>query len=89
MAQIDLRSDTVTRPTEAMQEAMRAAELGDERRAGGPTVRKLEQLGAAKLGKESALFMPSGTMTNLCSLLTPTSRGSEVILERTAHIIGY
>jgi threonine aldolase len=89
MAQIDLRSDTVTRPTETMQEAMRAAELGDDGREGDPTVRKLEQLGAARLGKEAALFMPSGTMTNLCSLLTHTSRGSEVILERTAHIIGY
>lgn len=89
MAPIDLRSDTVTRPTEAMQEAMRAAELGDDGREGDPTVRRLEQLGAARLGKEAALFMPSGTMTNLCSLLTHTSRGSEVILERTAHIIGY
>jgi threonine aldolase len=89
MAPIDLRSDTVTRPTEAMQEAMRSAELGDDGREGDPTVRRLEEIAAAKLGKEAALYMPSGTMTNLCSLLTHTSRGSEVILERTAHIIGY
>lgn len=89
MAPIDLRSDTVTRPTEAMQAAMRGAELGDDGREGDPTVRRLEELSAARLGKEAALFMPSGTMTNLCALLTHTSRGTEVFLERTAHIISY
>lgn len=89
MAPIDLRSDTVTRPTEAMQEAMRRAELGDDGREGDPTVRKLEALAAVRMGKEAALYMPSGTMTNLCSLLTHTSRGTEVFLERTAHIISY
>lgn len=89
MAPIDLRSDTVTRPTQAMQEAMRSAELGDDGREGDPTVRRLEELAAARMGKEAALYMPSGTMTNLCSLLTHTSRGTEVFLERTAHIISY
>jgi threonine aldolase len=89
MATIDLRSDTVTHPTEAMQEAMRGAQLGDDGREGDPTVRKLEQLAAAKLGKQAALYMPSGTMANLCSLLTHTTRGTEVLLERTAHIISY
>jgi threonine aldolase len=89
MAPIDLRSDTVTHPTEAMQEAMRRAELGDDGREGDPTVRRLEALAASKVGKQAALYMPSGTMANLCSLLTHTSRGSEVLLERTAHIISY
>jgi threonine aldolase len=89
MASIDLRSDTVTQPTEAMQEAMRRAELGDDGREGDPTARKLEQLAAAKVGKQAALYLPSGTMANLCSLLTHTSRGTEVLLERSAHIISY
>ena len=89
MAPIDLRSDTVTRPTEAMHEAMRRAELGDDGREGDPTVQRLEVLGAKKVGKPAALYMPSGTMANLCALLTHTSRGAEVFLERTAHIISY
>jgi threonine aldolase len=89
MELIDLRSDTVTRPTEAMREAMRSAELGDDGREGDPTVRRLEELAAAKVGKPAGLFLPSGTMANLCSVLTHTSRGSEVLLERTAHIISY
>lgn len=89
MAPIDLRSDTVTRPTQAMQDAMRSAELGDDGREGDPTVGRLEAMAAERLDKEAALFMPSGTMTNLCSLLTHTTRGAEVFLERTAHIISY
>ena len=89
MAPIDLRSDTVTRPTEAMQEAMRRAELGDDGREGDPTVGRLEALAAAKVGKQAALYLPSGTMANLCSLITHTSRGAEVLLEKTAHIISY
>jgi threonine aldolase len=89
MSIIDLRSDTVTHPTEAMQEAMRRAELGDDGREGDPTVRKLEQLAAQKVGKQAAVYLPSGTMANLCSLLTHTTRGTEVLLERTAHIISY
>lgn len=89
MAPIDLRSDTVTHPTEAMREAMARAELGDDGREGDPTVRRLEALAAAKVGKAAGLYLPSGTMANLCSLLTHTTRGAEVFLERTAHIIGY
>ena len=89
MSPIDLRSDTVTHPTEAMREAMLRAELGDDGREGDPTVRKLESLAAQKVGKQAAVFLPSGTMANLCSLLTHTTRGTEVLLERTAHIISY
>ena len=89
MSIIDLRSDTVTHPTEAMQEAMSRAELGDDGREGDPTVRKLESLAAQKVGKQAAVYLPSGTMANLCSLLTHTTRGTEVLLERTAHIISY
>src|SRR5438093_533222 len=62
---IDLRSDTVTRPTEAMMEAIRRAELGDDGREGDPTVRRLEALAAETVGKEAALFVVSGTMGNL------------------------
>jgi len=87
MATVDLRSDTVTRPTPAMLDAMRAAELGDDGREGDPTVRRLEELAAARLGKQAAMFVPSGTMANLCAVLTHTHRGSEVLLERGAHIL--
>src|SRR5919202_4296804 len=84
---IDLRSDTVTRPTEAMLEAMRRAELGDDGREGDPTVRALEETAAARVGKEAGLFVPSGTMANLLALLAHTGRGGEVLLEASAHII--
>jgi threonine aldolase len=84
---IDLRSDTVTQPTEAMREAMNAAPVGDDSRDGDPTVRQLEELAAAKTGKEASLFLPSGTMANLVALLAHTGRGGEVLLERQAHII--
>lgn len=89
MAMIDFRSDTVTHPTDAMNAAMRRAELGDDGREGDPTVRKLEALAAHKLGKQAAVFLPSGTMANLCSLITHTTRGAEVLIERSAHIISY
>jgi threonine aldolase len=62
---IDLRSDTITRPTEAMLAAMQEATYGDDSRDGDPTVQKLEALAAAKTGKEAGAYMPSGTMTNL------------------------
>ena len=84
---IDLRSDTVTQPTPAMREAMNDALVGDDSRDGDPTVRRLEELAAAKTGKEAALFMPSGTMANLVALLAHTGRGGEVLLERQSHII--
>jgi threonine aldolase len=85
--EIDLRSDTVTRPTEAMLEAMRKAELGDDGREGDPTVRAFEAKAAATTGKEAAMYVPSGTMGNLVALLAHTGRGSEVILEASAHIL--
>jgi len=84
---IDLRSDTVTRPTEAMLESMREASHGDDSRDGDATVMKLEALAAERVGKEAAAFMPSGTMTNLVAVLTHTSRAGEVLLEAGAHIL--
>jgi threonine aldolase len=84
---IDLRSDTVTLPTEEMREAMHAAQLGDDSREGDPTVRRLEEAAAAKLGKEAALFVASGTMSNLVALLAHTGRGGEVLLDGDCHIL--
>lgn len=84
---IDLRSDTVTLPTEEMREAMRRAELGDDSREGDPTVRRLEELAAAKTGKDAALFVASGTMSNLVALLAHTGRGGEVLLDGDCHIM--
>ena len=84
---IDLRSDTVTLPTEEMREAMRRAELGDDSREGDPTVRRLEALSAAKTGKEAALFVASGTMSNLVALLAHTGRGGEVLLDGDCHVL--
>lgn len=84
---IDLRSDTVTRPTEAMLESMREATFGDDSRDGDETVARLEALAAEKVGKEAAAFMPSGTMTNLVAVLAHTHRGGEVLLEAGAHIL--
>jgi len=83
---LDFRSDTVTEPTEEMREAMRAARVGDDGREGDPTVRELEEYSAALLGKEAGLFVISGTMGNLVSLLAHTRPGQEAILERDAHI---
>jgi threonine aldolase len=84
---IDLRSDTVTKPTEAMLEAMRTAELGDDGREGDPTVRRLEALAAACVGKEAALFLPSGTMANLVALMAHGKPGGEVLLESGTHVV--
>jgi threonine aldolase len=84
---IDLRSDTVTRPTEAMLDAMRDASYGDDSRDGDPTVEKLEALAADRVGKEAACFVPSGTMANLVGVLAHTQRGGEVVLEAGAHIL--
>ena len=78
---IDLRSDTVTLPTEEMREAMRRAVLGDDLRDGDPTVRRLEELSAKITGKEAALFVASGTMANLVALLAHANRGGEVLLD--------
>ncbi|MBI2080513.1 MAG: hypothetical protein HYT86_02130, partial [candidate division NC10 bacterium] len=86
---IDLRSDTVTLPTEEMREAMRSAPLGDDVFGEDPTVNRLEEMAAARLGKEAALLVPSGVMGNQVALLTHTRRGDEVILEANAHIVHY
>jgi threonine aldolase len=82
---IDLRSDTVTMPTPAMREAMYRAPLGDDVYGEDPTVNRLEQIAAARLGKEAALFVVSGTMGNLVSLLTQCGRGDEIILGDRSH----
>lgn len=86
---IDLRSDTVTLPTEEMREAMRNAEVGDDVYAEDPTVNRLEELAARKIGKESALFVASGTMGNLIAVLTHCQRGEEAILEEECHMYYY
>ncbi len=83
---IDLRSDTVTLPTPAMRQAMFDAELGDDVYGEDPTVNHLEALAAKRLGKEAALFVPSGTMANLVCLLSHCSRGDEAIMGHLAHI---
>ena len=87
MKTIDLRSDTVTRPTEVMLAAMRDASFEDASRDGDSTVSELEALAAEMTGKEAAAFMPSGTMTNLVAVLAHTQRGGEVLLESGAHIL--
>jgi len=84
---IDLRTDTVTRPTPGMLAAMQAATQGDDSRDGDPTVIRLEALAAERTGKEAGLYMPSGTMTNLVAVLAHTSRAGEVLLERGAHML--
>lgn len=84
---IDLRSDTVTRPTEAMLESMREASFGDDSRDGDETVQRLEAMAAQRMGKAAAAYMPSGTMTNLVAVLAHTQRGGEVLLESGAHIL--
>ncbi|MCI0499119.1 MAG: low-specificity L-threonine aldolase [Planctomycetales bacterium] len=89
MKTIDLRSDTVTLPTEAMYEAMRTAPLGDDVLGDDPTVIKLERLAAERMGKEAALLTPSGTMANLIGVLTHCGRGDEVILGDKSHTFVY
>ena len=84
---IDLRSDTLTRPTEAMLESMREATFGDDSRDGDETVKKLEALAAERTGKEAGAFMPSGTMANLVAMLTHAQRGGEVLLEEGSHTL--
>jgi threonine aldolase len=84
-APIDLRSDTVTKPTPAMWEAMRAAPLGDDVFGDDPTVNALQQRIAAELGFEAALFMPTGTQSNLCGLMSHCQRGDEYIVGQMAH----
>ena len=87
MKVIDLRSDTVTKPTQEMRDAMYIAEVGDDVYRDDPTVNKLEEYAAQKVGKEAALFVPSGTFGNQLALLTHCRRGSEVILGDDCHIV--
>ena len=84
---IDLFSDTATRPSAGMRRAMAEAEVGDEQRREDPTVNRLQDTVAELLGKEAALFLPSGTMCNLISFAVATHPGDEIILHRTAHPI--
>ncbi len=86
MEYVDLRSDTVTKPTPEMREAMAEAEVGDDVYRDDPTVNRLEELAADMLGKEAALFVPSGTMGNLIALLVHCQRGDEVIVGKQSHI---
>jgi threonine aldolase len=86
---IDLRSDTVTRPTPAMRAAMQAAELGDDVFREDPTVNRLEERVAALLGKEAALFVPSGTMSNQICIKAQTQPGDELICESRCHIYNF
>ncbi|MGB3791094.1 MAG: GntG family PLP-dependent aldolase [Phormidesmis sp.] len=86
---IDLRSDTVTQPTADMRQAMLAAPVGDDVLGDDPSVNELEAYVAMLLGKEAAVYMPSGTMTNQVALRSHTQPGDEVILESEAHIYYY
>lgn len=82
---IDLRSDTVTRPGEAMRQAMASAEVGDDVYGDDPTVNALQEMAAKLTGKEAALFLPTGTQANLVALLTHCQRGEEYIVGQKAH----
>ena len=86
MNTIDLRSDTLTQPTKNMRKAMTEAEVGDDVFGEDPTVNRLEKIAADRMGKESAVFVPSGTMGNLISMLSHCNRGDEIILGDQSHI---
>lgn len=86
---IDIRSDTVTLPTDAMRQAMRDAEVGDDVYKSDPTVIRLQDMSADMLGHEAALFMPTGTQSNLVALLTHCQRGDEYIVGADAHTYKY
>jgi threonine aldolase len=86
---IDLRSDTVTRPTPAMRQAMATAEVGDDVLGEDPTVNLLQELTASLLAKEAGLFMPSGTMANQVAIKTHIRPGDEIIIDSNAHIFYY
>src|SRR5512145_870870 len=86
---IDLRSDTVTRPTPAMREAMARADVGDDAYGEDPTVNRLQERVAALLGKEAGLFVPSGTMGNQVSLGVLAGPGDEIVCDAGAHCISF
>lgn len=89
MNTVDLRSDTVTQPTGSMWDAMRSAELGDDVLGDDPTVQALERHAATLLGKEAALFVPSGTMANQIAIRLHTQPGDSILMEQTAHPFNY
>lgn len=89
MQTVDLRSDTVTRPTKDMKAAMFNADVGDDVYGEDPTINELESLAAGRLGKEAAIYCSSGTQTNLLALLTHCGRGDEYIVGQTAHTYRY
>ena len=86
---IDLRSDTVTQPTPAMREAMMNAIVGDDQVGEDPTINELERRSAELLGKDAAVFMPSGIMANLASILAHAGRGTEIIIGDESHVLWY
>src|SRR5579859_1037185 len=86
---IDLRSDTVTRPTPAMRQAMFEAEVGDDVYGEDPTVNELERRAAEVTGKEAALFVPTGTMGNTIGLKIHTKHGQEVVCDSRAHLLDW
>src|SRR5512145_42 len=89
MTVVDLRSDTVTKPTPEMRKAMAQAEVGDDVYGEDPTVNRLEQRAAERLGMEAALFVPSGTMRNAIAIRVLTQRGDGVLVERRSHVVRY
>lgn len=89
MRQVEMRSDTMTRPTPSMRKAMAEAEVGDDVFGEDPTVNRLEEIATERLAKEAALFVPSGTMANLVSLMAHCGRGDEMILGSLAHSFYY
>ena len=89
MSVIDLRSDTVTRPTEAMRRAMAEAEVGDDFYGEDPTVNRLQETAARMLGFEAALFVASGTMGNEIAIRILTEPGQEVLCDARTHIVEY
>src|SRR4051794_13378915 len=89
MRLLDLRSDTVTRPTAAMREAMARAEVGDDVYGEDPTINRLEERVAAMFGKEAALFVPSGSMSNQLAIKTHLQPGDELICEEFCHLYNW
>src|ERR687883_1854924 len=86
---IDLRSDTATRPTQAMREAIAHAVVGDEQKREDPTVNELERRGAELLGQEAAVYLPTATMANQIALRVLSEPGDEVVAEGMAHVFRY
>src|ERR1043165_6634885 len=86
---IDLRSDTITKPSASMRSAMASAEVGDDVFLEDPTINRLQERAAEIFGREAALFLPSGTMGNLIAIKIHTHHGNEVICEERGHIYNY